>query len=147
MRNMSNEFIIKEYNTLPDEARAIREEVFVLEQGFTEEFDSTDGKSTHFLLWVQGAERAVATCRIFKGEEDGVYLLGRFAVRKAYRGTGLGRILIKRAEESATLLGATEIRIHSQARAQGFYEACGYESVGVFDEEEDCPHVWLAKRL
>ena len=34
-----------------DDARAIREEVFVKEQGFVEEIDETDGKAVHVVCY------------------------------------------------------------------------------------------------
>ena len=45
---------IKTYHTLPVEAKAIREEVFVKEQGFVHEFDDTDQIATHLVLFYQG---------------------------------------------------------------------------------------------
>ena len=38
---------IKIYNQLPDEAKEIRLEVFVKEQGFEEEFDDIDETAAH----------------------------------------------------------------------------------------------------
>lgn len=37
------------YDSIPDDARSIREAVFVEEQGFHNEFDDTDGSSLHIL--------------------------------------------------------------------------------------------------
>ena len=42
------------YEQLPQEARALREEVFCGEQGFQEEFDETDRTAHHGLLWDDG---------------------------------------------------------------------------------------------
>ena len=49
------------YSTLPQEARRIREEVFVREQGFENEFDETDQRAFHLVcmmakyLWLCAA--------------------------------------------------------------------------------------------
>ena len=43
---------IQIYNTLPPQGRQIREDVFVREQGFQEEFDTIDGFATHILVSV-----------------------------------------------------------------------------------------------
>ena len=42
---------IKIYNQLPDEAKEIRLEVFVKEQGFEEEFDDIDETAAHIVLF------------------------------------------------------------------------------------------------
>lgn len=41
----------KIYNQLPDEAKEIRLEVFVKEQGFEEEFDDIDETAAHIVLF------------------------------------------------------------------------------------------------
>jgi len=53
----------KTYDKLPSEARDIRVEVFVKEQGFQEEFDSVDNYAMHVVVFDGG--RAIATCRYF----------------------------------------------------------------------------------
>ena len=50
---------VRFYSVLPLEAKAIREEVFVREQGFDEEFDEEDGKAIHALLFHDGEALAV----------------------------------------------------------------------------------------
>ena len=54
------------YHSLPEEARKIREEVFVREQGFQEEFDEIDGYAVHLVLFCDGTPAAV--CR-FQAEQ------------------------------------------------------------------------------
>ena len=44
---------IKIYDTLPDDAARIREEVFMKEQGFHDEFDSTDKTAAHIVLYIE----------------------------------------------------------------------------------------------
>ena len=84
------------YHSLPEEARKIREEVFVREQGFQEEFDEIDGYAVHLVLFCDGTPAAV--CRFYTQKEEGGYVFGRLAVRKAYRGRSLGALLLAEAE-------------------------------------------------
>ncbi|MDE7348527.1 MAG: GNAT family N-acetyltransferase [Clostridia bacterium] len=133
----------KTYDKLPGEARDIRIEVFVKEQGFQEEFDSVDNYATHVLAFDDG--RAVATCRYFC--QDGYYLIGRIAVVKEYRGSGLGGKLLEFAKQKIEELGGKEIRIHAQKRAEGFYQKQGYVSFGEVDYDEGCEHIWMKKAL
>ncbi len=135
---------IKTYTTLPKEAAEIRQEVFVKEQGFCEEFDSVDKVAYHIVLFTD--EKAVATCRYFLNE-NGSYTAGRIAVLKEYRGKKFGSAVLGAAEEQIKQLGGDSVFLHSQLRAAEFYEKLGYSSYGEIDFEEDCPHIWMKKEL
>ena len=74
---------IRVYDTLPEDARQIRQEVFIEEQHFQEEFDGIDSRALHLVLYRDGSP--AGTCRFFQGREPGAYLVGRIAVRKPFR--------------------------------------------------------------
>ncbi len=135
---------IKYYNKLPVYAVDIRNEVFVKEQGFTEEFDSDDKTAIHIVGFTD--DRSVATCRIIK-QSDNDYLIGRIAVRKAFRGRGLGAEIVSAAENVIKTMGGKRIYIHSQLQAATFYEKIGYTKTGETDEEEGCPHCMMKKDI
>ncbi|MGM9641871.1 MAG: GNAT family N-acetyltransferase [Eubacteriales bacterium] len=135
--------IIKVFDALPKDAEKIREEVFVLEQGFSEEFDAIDSVALHIVAYDNGS--AVGTCRLFAGNEEGTYIIGRIAVTADYRGKGLGRYLLDQAEKIALRKGAARVELHAQCRAEAFYKKCGYESFGDIDYEEYCPHIRMRK--
>ena len=120
--------MVKWFGSLTEEAKQIREEVFVEEQGFLQEFDETDVKADH-LVWYEAGE-AAATCRYYAGEEKGVYWLGRLAVRKRFRGRQIGAKLLSAAEEKIREKGGSAIHLSSQVRAKEFYVKCGYHAVG-----------------
>ena len=129
--------------SLPPEARAIREEVFVREQGFVNEFDEIDERAVHVVLY-RGGEPA-GTCRVFA--EGGRAHIGRVAVRRALRGQGAGGMLLAAAEAAAREMGFAEVALAAQVRARGFYEKYGYTACGAPFDEEGCPHILLQKRL
>lgn len=135
------------YDTLPQAAADIRKTVFIDEQGFQEEFDARDeaGRCRH--LVVCDGDQAVATCRCFAGKEEGVWTIGRIAVVRARRGTGLGRVLMQEAEAECKRRGAKKAVVSAQVRASGFYRAIGYDSVGEAYLDEDCPHIRMEKEL
>lgn len=133
------------YDTLPQEAKQIRQTVFVEEQGFMEEFDETDTVASHLVLY-DGAV-PVATCRFYEDAEMGAYVIGRIAVMKNYRGRGLGSDVIEEAERHVRLIGGKRICLHAQKRVKGFYEGQGYRMWGEEDEDEGCPHIWMEKCL
>lgn len=134
---------IKCFDYLPEEAKHIRELVFMQEQGFKNEFDDIDDIAVHFVGYENG--RAVATCRIFK--ENGEFILGRVAVLKDCRGKNLGSEIIRKAEKEAVIRGGKSLSAHSQCRIKQFYESLGYEGFGEIDFDEYCPHIWMKKEL
>lgn len=136
--------IIKTYKTLPKEAAQIREEVFVKEQGFREEFDSVDNNAHHVVLFAEG--EPVATCRYFTGK-DGSYIVGRIAVLKEHRGKKFGSTVLAAAEKEIKRSGGKSVILHSQLTATAFYEKLGYTAYGEIEPEEDCPHIWMRKEL
>lgn len=134
---------IKTYNELPAEAAKIREEVFVREQGFREEFDTVDNSAFHIVLFLDG--KAVATCRYFPDGDS--YKVGRIAVLKNYRGRNFGSSVLLEAEKQIAMLGGRSVILHSQLQACGFYEKLGYVPYGEIEPEEGCPHIWMKKEL
>lgn len=133
--------------TLTDEltaaGRAIREEVFVREQGYTEEFDEIDGRARHAVVCADGVP-AAAGRGFFDGE---TYVLGRLAVRLPYRGKGLGRALVEGLEQDAAARGATVVRLTAQLHALPFYAKLGYAETGERAFDEGHPHAVCMKRL
>ncbi|MBR5279141.1 MAG: GNAT family N-acetyltransferase [Clostridia bacterium] len=132
---------IKAFDYLPCDAKDIRIEVFVEEQGFTQEFDEHDRTAVHLVGYIDG--KSTATARII-GLENG-YLIGRIAVRKPYRKNGLGGRIIAAAEDIIRRKGGKTVYIHAQQRAVAFYEKQGYFPTGEVDEEEGCVH-WMMKK-
>ena len=130
------------------EAFAIRVEVFCDEQGYRidQELDELDRKpdTWHLILYLSG--KPAATGRLYpKGE--GVMGLGRLAVRKMYRGRGLGARLVEELNRKAVSLGASLSQLDAQKRACGFYEKQGYHVCGEEHMDGHVPHVLMEKKL
>ena len=89
----------------------------------------------------------MGVCRFFPGEEPGIWILGRIAVKKRLRGKGAGSLLVEGTEKAVKELGGTEIRLHAQVRAKHFYETLGYEAYGPIEPDEGVPHQWMKKQL
>lgn len=136
---------IKIYDTLPAEAVQIRESVFVEEQGFCEEFDTTDYHAWHLVCFEQ--EVPIGTCRFFKEPSKEHYIIGRIAVMKQYRGKNIGSRLLNAAEHEIEKFGGKSAVLHAQERAKEFYQKQGYREYGEIDFEQDCPHIWMCKHL
>lgn len=134
---------IKHYSYLPDDAKAIRQAVFVDEQGFKNEFDDIDGDCVHIVIY--DGEKPIATGRYYI--ENGNYTIGRVAVLKPYRGTGLGVQIVREAERLIKLDGGDSVVLHAQCRVKPFYEKQGYSAFGEIDYDEYCPHCYMKKEL
>lgn len=129
-------------SALSRDAKEIREEVFVREQGFCREFDETDAQAAHLVLYADGEPAAV--CRVYFSEG---WHIGRLAVRKKFRGGGLGRELLRAAEAEIKRRGGKACSLCAQTRARGFYESCGYRFSCEVEADEGVPHVRMEKRL
>lgn len=135
---------IKVFEKLPHEAKQIRTAVFIEEQKFKEEFDKTDDFSRHLVAFDDSTP--VATCRYYVNGE-GEYVIGRLAVVKEFRGRNIGSLVLKATEEEIIKEGGNKALLHSQCTAEKFYAKNGYKVCSEPDFDEDCPHVWMCKKL
>lgn len=134
------------YDTIPKEARFIRETVFLEEQGFEKEYDENDEIAKHIVIYESNT--AIATCRVYWDDEVNCYHIGRIAVLKPHRGKGLGIAVVKEAEKIAKSLGGNEIFISGQLQVAAFYKnKLGYTQYGDVYLEENHPHVALKKKI
>lgn len=126
------------------QCKAIRSEVFVEEQGFSAEaeFDQWDEPALHALIFDDGVP--AATGRLY--DEAGVFHAGRFAVRKEYRGRGLGDLMVRLLANKAFELGAQEVRLGAQEQAVPFYQKIGFQVCGEKYMDEHVPHLPMALR-
>jgi predicted GNAT family N-acyltransferase len=129
-------------------AFAIRKEVFVKEQGVPledefDQFDTLNGLCEHILVHYN--EQPVGTGRI--RFIDGVGKLERICILEPYRKFGLGKIIIKALEEIAEERGASQVKLHGQTQAEGFYKKLGYRTSSNIFMEDGIPHILMLKEL
>lgn len=127
------------------QAAEIRQEVFVQEQGFQNEFDEIDPVAVHLL--VMEGETPVAVGRTYPDETGKVWHLGRICVRKPWRGCHLGQKVMQGLEEAARERGAEKLVLSAQVQAKGFYEKLGYHPYGEEYLDEFCPHIAMEKTI
>lgn len=135
--------VIQILDHITDEIKQIREDVFMKEQGFEDEFDAIDETAKFVLLSIDG--KAVGTCRYFPGEEPSDAHIGRMAVRKLYRGQGLGAKIMLAAENGIRRDGFRSCSLSAQVQARPFYETLGYVAEGEEYLDEGCPHIMMRK--
>lgn len=144
--DFNNDIVVEYFNDVTEDTKYIRETVFVEEQGFYEEFDEIDKISIHILIKVNN-QRA-ATARIYKLDNSNTkWTVGRFAVLKEYRGTGLGSFLMKKVEEKIKEQGGSVAELSAQKQAEGFYLSLGYVPMGDIYYDQHAPHIHMEKEL
>ena len=129
-----------------DQALALREQVFCVEQGveLAADRDGLDDQALQIVAIEAG--QVIGTCRVLV-DDDGVGRLGRMAVEAPSRGRGLGAAILAAAERSARDAGAGLMRLHAQRYVEDMYRAAGYTTYGEPFVEEGIPHVSMEKRL
>ncbi len=110
------------------EVFALRFEVFVDEQGVPPEIelDSEDERALHILAEENGM--TVGCARVIFHEKEAH--IGRLAVKKAYRGKGVGASICRFVIEDCKKKGCLRIWLGAQLHAVGFYEKLGFRPRG-----------------
>lgn len=135
------------FDYLPDSARKIREDVFVLEQGFKNEFDKQDSNSFHMVLFDE-ENKPMGCARFFKEKyNSSAWIIGRLAVIKEYRKMHLGSLIVSEVLKEIKKRQGNQAKLHAQLRAKGFYESLGFKTDSAVDEDEGVPHIWMIKEL
>lgn len=114
----------------------VRLEVFVLEQAvpFAQEIDARDYLATTLHVLARGADGTPLSAARLLVDPDhpGEFHLGRLAVRKIARGTGLGARTVRAVEQAAVAQArarawtTAQMVLSAQEQAMGFYAALGY---------------------
>ncbi|MFO7270758.1 GNAT family N-acetyltransferase [Sphaerobacter thermophilus] len=127
------------------EVYAIRHEVFVEEQHLTRSVrdDPDDRYSVHVLGAVGG--QTAGTGRItFYGDEAQIVWV---AVRKPYRGRGVGRAIMEHLLRLARDQGSRIVTLNAQTHALTFYEALGFRPIGRRFFMSNIEHQYMAKEM
>jgi YbgC/YbaW family acyl-CoA thioester hydrolase len=129
------------------DAGTIRTEVFVREQRIPEdlEWDEADATSLHAVAYNRLGQ-AVGTGRLLASQQ-GAAKIGRMAVHRALRGSGLGEQVLLALMGAARKRGDREVVLHAQRSAESFYARLGFVPRGAEFEEAGIPHIEMAQPL
>lgn len=124
------------WNKLEQDAKFIRKQVFIIEQNIPEEeeWDDQDMISDHFVVYDQ--DQPIATARLLQNNS-----VGRVAVLKAYRGQGIGRMIMLEIIRQAHQQDRKFLQLSSQVHAISFYEKLGFSIQGDAYDECGIPHI------
>ena len=135
------------WHALGPDAQRVRTQVFVQEQGIApeDEWDAADADCLHVVAYNRLGQ-PVATARLLPAQA-GVAKLGRMAVHRVLRGTGVGRQLLSELAQAARARGDRCLRLSAQRSAEGFYQRLGFEALGQPYDEVGIPHIEMQRLL
>lgn len=130
----------------PDDERALhalRHEVFVDEQSVPEEieWDGRDSACMHAIARSTAGE-VIGCARLLP---DGH--IGRMAVRRAWRGRGVGSAMLEHLVALARSLGHARVVLNAQTHAESFYRRFGFAPVGEPFIEAGIAHQTMQREL
>jgi YbgC/YbaW family acyl-CoA thioester hydrolase len=138
---------VGDWDALGSQARAVRTEVFIVEQQIPleMEWDAADTSALHAVASNRFG-LSLATGRLLQ-HAPGIARVGRMAAIQAVRGSGVGRAVLDALMHAARARGDREVRLHAQTSAQGFYARAGFVPIGAVFEEAGIAHVEMARAL
>lgn len=129
------------------QAAPLRQTVFTDELGIPAsiEQDAADSTALHAVI-CNRLGQPVGTGRLLR-DGDAQARIGRVAVTRALRGSGLGRDVIKALMDAAASRGDRQVSLHAQRNAEGFYTRLGFVVSGEPFEEAGIAHIEMSCAL
>ena len=136
-----------DWEALKDSASAVRTQVFVQEQGISQEdeWDAADSTAVHTVIRNRLGQ-PVGTGRLLQ-DAPGIARIGRMAVLHPLRSAGVGKAIMTALEHAAHVRGDTEVVLNAQRSAEDFYRRLGYVARGEPYDEVGIPHITMARKL
>ena len=122
-----------------EQIHAIRQQVFVIEQGIDPTLEWTgDDDQFRSILALDADQKPIGTGRIKVSAATAT--IGRMAVLKHWRGAGVGAAILSRLIEIGKADGADEFELSAQVSAITFYEKLGFIASGDVYLDADIEH-------
>ena len=136
-----------DWASLGKDAAQLRTAVFVQEQGIASEmeWDAADSMALHAVAY-NGLGQGIATGRLLP-QASGVGKIGRMAVHRVLRGSHAGQEVLHTLIKAAKSRGDTEVMLHAQRSAEGFYRRLGFAPRGEPFDEAGIAHVEMFRTL
>jgi predicted GNAT family N-acyltransferase len=133
---------LADWATDKDTIRRIRRQVFILEQSVPPEieWDGRDEDCVHVIAETSNRD-AIGTGRLHPSGK-----IGRMAVLRPWRGTGIGSALLARLLETARAQGIEQVFLHAQSHVVDFYKRAGFRAQGEEFMEAGIPHRLMGRQ-
>ena len=127
-------------------ALEVRRQVFVDEQGVSEdiELDGRDEEALHMV--VKEEEKVIGTARVLFLTNSQAKI-ERMAILRPFRRKGIGGKIISFLSEELKDRQVKQVLLHAQCSASAFYKTCGFEETGSPFWEAGIRHIKMQRRL
>jgi predicted GNAT family N-acyltransferase len=98
-------------------------------------------------IFIAEDSNGVIACLMLQHQDGGKIKFRQMAVAPGWQGKGIGRMIMKAAEQWSAEKGYNAITLHARKTAVGFYEGLGYRITGSEFAEVGIPHYAMAKSL
>ena len=128
------------------EALKVRRQVFVREQGISEDlvFDGHDREALHMV--VKDGERVIGSARV-QFLTDNQAKLERMAILERYRRKGIGKEMLLFLDTVWKDKQMQQVIIHAQLEVVSFYKLCGFDELGLPFQEAGIKHIKMRKQV
>lgn len=130
------------WNDHKSELKAIREQVFIEEQGVPVEleWDDEDNNALHIIASIRNnhTRLAIGTARIIIKNEQGH--IGRIAVLPGWRKQGFGSSILQSCIDECQKRGVKTIILNAQTYILPFYQKVGFQVSSEEFEDAGIPH-------
>lgn len=139
--------LVGDWNTWEAHITPLRRAIFVDEQGIAEHLvvDEADPVAIHAVVR-NALGQVVASGRMLV-HAPGVARIGRMATHRVLRGTGLGLQVLRALMAAARARGDSEVMLHAQCSAEGFYAKEGFAPRGPVFVEAGIAHQDMVRAL
>jgi predicted GNAT family N-acyltransferase len=134
---------LTDYQDYIEKIKEVRGDVFVKEQNVPVnlEIDGLDSEAKHVIVFDDDGD-AIGTGRMLP---DGH--IGRIAVKKQYRGKGIGMMIMENLIEYARESQLPKVWLSSQYHAKDFYRKLDFVQAGDIYQEAGIDHIKMEKAI
>jgi len=132
----------KEYKQMVD----LRTHVLRKPLGFSFSAEELEKEKDCLLIAAYEEDEMLGCCMLVQVDSN-VVQLRQMAVKAGLQGKGIGRVLMRFAENISRDRGNKKIMMHARKTAIGFYEKLGYKIDGAEFTELTIPHYNMEKKL
>lgn len=124
----------------------VRLQVFVEEQGISEELELDDLDQEALHMVVKDGERVIGTARVLFLTANQAKI-ERMAILEPFRRRGIGRGIISFLNEELRNKQVEQVVLHAQYAVVAFYKSCGFEESGLPFQEAGIKHIKMERQL
>ena len=100
--------------------------------------DDNDSKSVHLIA--KRGDKIVGTVRVFPADNNGTWIGGRLSVKKGFRTSGVGKLLVQEAVRYVKRYGCCRFEAYIQKYNVSFFSHLGWKPVGSLEQYCGKPH-------